>query len=512
MAESVTSIGEGIKNTWGNLKQPQKIVVITAGAAVLVLLLVLIITSAKGPDYEILWSNLDPADAGQIVNELEKQGIPYKLTDGGRTIKVPADQVYRTRLSLASIGLPSSGIVGFESMGASGIWSTDFERQVQYVRALSGELTRTIKSISGVEDARVHVVLPDPSVFIDEQKQATAAVLIKTTPGYDLPSSSVKGIVNLVASSVEGLTPDKVTVVDASGRLLSQNLGHDYIGAGELPPNSVLELTSSTERELEERLLALLTPVLGPGNVVCQVRAELNMDQVRVVDTEYTSEPPGILRSSQQTSEIYQGTGSVIGGTAGGLDVPSYAAPGGGETQYQRSDVIENFEVNQRITETIVTPGTISRLSVAVVVNRSLDEELKDSITETVSAALGLDPTREDQISVTGLFFDTSLVDSISGAFEPVETLPRTYLYAVIAGAAVIAGIVIFLLVRRRGREREMEEISEEIRAPIEEELVVTPPEVLARQQSRQNVERLARTNPEVVATLIKSWLLEDER
>ena len=141
-------------------------------------------------------------------------------------------------------------------------------------RALSGELTRTIKSISGVEDARVHVVLPDPSVFIDEQKQATAAVLIKTTPGYDLPSSSVKGIVNLVASSVEGLTPDKVTVVDASGRLLSQNLGHDYIGAGELPPNSVLELTSSTERELEERLLALLTPVLGPGNVVCQVRAE----------------------------------------------------------------------------------------------------------------------------------------------------------------------------------------------------------------------------------------------
>ena len=159
-----------------------------------------------------------------------------------------------------------------------------------------------------------------------------------------------------------------------------------------------------------------------------------------------------------------------------------------------------------------MTPGTISRLSVAVVVNRSLDEELKDSITETVSAALGLDPTREDQISVTGLFFDTSLVDSISGAFEPVETLPRTYLYAVIAGAAVIAGIVIFLLVRRRGREREMEEISEEIRAPIEEELVVTPPEVLARQQSRQNVERLARTNPEVVATLIKSWLLEDER
>jgi len=131
MPESLSSVGRGIGDAWNNLKKPQRIVVILSGAVVLILLMILVITSAKGPDYETLWSNLDPTDAGQIVNELEKQGIPYKLTDGGRTIKVPAEQVYKTRLSLATIGLPSSGIVGFESMGSSGIWSTDFERQVQ---------------------------------------------------------------------------------------------------------------------------------------------------------------------------------------------------------------------------------------------------------------------------------------------------------------------------------------------------------------------------------------------
>jgi len=510
MPESLSTIGGGVKNAWSNLNKPQRIIVISSGAVVLILLMILVITSAKGPDYDVLWSNLDPTDAGEIVNELEKQGIPYSLTDGGRTIKIPAEQVYRTRLSLSTIGLPSSGIVGFESMGSSGIWSTDFERQVQYVRALSGELTRTVKAITGIEDARVHIVLPDPSVFINENKAATAAVLVKTRPGYELPSSSVRGIVNLVSSSVEGLSPSNVTVVDASGKLLSQQSGYDYAANGELPPNSVLELTSSTERELEQRLLALLTPVLGPGNVVCQVRAELNMDQVKITDTEYASEPPGILRSTQETAEVYQGAGAVVGGAAGGLDVPSYVTPGEGETQYQRTDRVENFEVNERTTETIVTPGTIKRLSVAVVVNRNLEEDMKDSIIETVSAALGLDSSRQDQISVTGVFFDSTLAETIGSALAPEETFPRVYIYAAIGAVALILGIVIFFVMRRRRSEdQEVVLPSPEI---LGEELPSIPPETLARQRSRENVERLARTNPEVVATLIKSWLLEDER
>ncbi len=511
MPDGVLSLGKGIKNTWSNLRRPQRLAVISGGVIVLVLLLILTFTSTRGPAYETLWSNLDPADAGAIVSELEKQSVPYKLTDGGKTIKILSDQVHKTRLTLATMGLPSSGVVGFESMGSNGIWSTDFERKVQYVRALSGELTRTIQALSGVEEARVHIVLPEQSVFVSQRKPATAAVLVKTKLGQELAFGSVRGIVNLVSRSIEGLSPENVTVIDASGKLLSQDLSYSH-SQDDLPPNSILELTSNTEKELERRLLALLSPVLGPGNVVCQVRTELDMDRVKITDTTFESEPPGVLRSTQETSETYQGTGSMPGGQAGGLDIPSYAAPGEGESQYQRTDSLINYEVNHKITETMITPGSIKRLSVAVVVNKELDEAAKDVISETVSAALGLDPARQDQISVTGVFFDTSLTQRINESFAPVpEQFPRIYVYAIAVAAALVVGTAMIIITRRRRREQA------QISYPLPQEAVpeTAPsisPELMARQRSRENVERLARTDPKIVATLIKSWLLEDER
>lgn len=513
MSGFATSLTRGIKDTWARLEKSQKLAVLLGGTVVFVLLIVLVVFSAKGPTYEILWSNLDPVDAGAIVGELEKQNISYKLDDSGRTIKVPSDQVHRTRLSLATMGLPSSGIVGFESVGSSGVWSTDFERKVQYVRALSGELTRTIKAISGVEDARVHIVLPDPTVFVSQKQPATAAVLVKTKLGQELSLASVRGVVNLVSRAVEGLTPENVTVVDASGKLLSQDLAYNQDKQFDLPVNSVLELTFASEKELENRLLTLLSSVLGSGNVVCQVRADLNMDQVKIVDTTYQSEPPGILRSTQETTEVYQGTGQPPGGQAGGLDVPSYGTTGQGQSQYERAETLRNYEVNETVTETLVTPGTIQKLSVAVVVNKDLDEAEKDMITETVSAALGLDPGRQDQISVTGLIFDTSLAQAFADDPSSADSqpLPRIYVYAIAVAAALIVGTIILILARRR-RDAALEEISEPLPDVVSESASAISPELMARQRSRENIERLTRTDPELVATLVKSWLLEDER
>ena len=179
MPEFVTSVTNGIKQTWSGLNKTQQRVVVLGGAVALVILIAVVMYSTRGPAYEILWSNLDPADAGTIVSELEKQNVPYELTDGGRTIRVPSDRVHRVRLSLATMGLPSSGIVGFEAVGSTSIWSTDFERRVQYIRALSGELTRTIKALSGIEDARVHIALPEDTVFVSQRQQPTASVLVK---------------------------------------------------------------------------------------------------------------------------------------------------------------------------------------------------------------------------------------------------------------------------------------------------------------------------------------------
>ena len=515
MASQVATITKGMQDMWAKLGKTQRAVVATAIAIVFLASAAVLVLNGRGPKYDTLWSNLDPQDAGAIVTELERQSIPYKLTDGGRTIQVPEDRVYRTRLALASQGLPSSGIVGFESISGNSLWATDFERRVQYVRALSGELTRTVKSIAGVEDARVHIALPEESVFASQRTPPTAAVLLKLRPLQELSPSTVKGIMNLVARSVQGLSPADVTVMDTSGRLLSQDYGEASPVTG--LTSAAYELTSTVERDLEKRLVSMLSPVLGPGNVVCQVRATLNLDQVKTVEDAYVTDPEnpaGVLRSTQEVTETYSGSGATAGGPAGGLDVPSYATSGTGQSSYQRTEVTRNYEVTRKTTETLINPGSIKNLSVAVIVNKELDDAQKSTITEAVSAALGLDPLRQDRISVTGLKFDTALADQLlksSAGSQPA--LSRTYIYAGAVAGALVLGTLILLLTRRRRKPAEEREAP----APAAESsgAVEGPelsPEVIMRQRVKDSVEKIARTNPETVATLIKTWLLEDER
>ncbi|MGE5578698.1 MAG: flagellar basal-body MS-ring/collar protein FliF [Bacillota bacterium] len=516
MGAQLTSLTKGMSDTWARLGKVQKAIIAGAIAVVFVLSSVMLALGNKGANYETLFSGLDPTDAGAIVSELEREGIPYELADGGGTIKVPAENLHRTRLSLASQGLPSSGIVGFESISGNSIWATDFERRVQYIRALSGELTRTVESISGVEDARVHIVLPEDTVFAAEKTPATAAVLLKLRPMQELSASAVKGIMNLVARSVEGLSPNEVTVMDTTGRLLSSDYAASDIlgGAG----TAAYELTSKVERDLERRLISMLSPVLGPGNVVCQVRANLNLDQTRTTEDAFITDPEnpqGVLRSTQQITETYSGTGVPAGGTAGGLDVPTYATGGTGQSNYQRVETIQNYEVTHRTTETLVNPGTVKNLSVAVMVNKELDEEQTAVIRESVSAALGLDPLRQDRISVTGLKFDTSLVDELQAGMTPApQPLNRVYIYgAAVLAALVVGTVIIFMLRRRKAAQAPVELVEEE--TPAEPDLLSEPtmtPAALSKQRMRETVERMARTNPETVATLVKTWLLEDER
>lgn len=507
MSTNLNTVSRGVKDTWGNLAKRQRVTVISGAALVLVILLVVVLTTARGTPYEVLWSNLDPQDGGTIISELERGGIPYKLSDSG-TIMVPSDRVHRTRLSLASQGLPASGVVGFESMGTKGVFSTDFERKVQYMRALSGELARTIKSIQGVEDARVHIVTPEPSLFVSQKQPATAAVLVKVRPMMELSAPSVQGIVNLVASSVEGLSRQDVTVIDGSGKLLS----HDYApsspeGEAVLATGALLDLTAKVERELERRLMALLTPVAGAGNVVCQVRAVLNADQVKITKTSYSTEGDGILRSHQETSEAYSGTGSP-GGASGGLDVPTYTDGGTGQSDFTRTESIKNFEVDQETRETIVMPGTVENLSVAVILNQNLDEEKRGIISETVSAALGLDPLRRDRITVTGMPFDTSLAEKIQEAFAGDEGgLGRWPVYAIAVGAALAVGTAVILLLRRGRRSEEVPPLQ----LPVLEEAATLSPESLPGRKTKKTVEQMAQQDPVAVASLIKFWLMEDE-
>lgn len=502
---------ESVKEISGKLSRVQRMVLVGVTALIFLSLLLVAIFGSRGTEYDILWSDLSPQDAGAIVKELEKEGVPYKLEAGGKVIKVPKDSVYRLRLTFASMGLPASGVVGFESISSNQLWSTDFERQVQYTRALQGEIVRTIKSMDPVEDARVHIVLPEPSVFVTQQKPATAAVLLKLRPMEELTKAQVKAIVNLVSSSVRGLSPENVTVVDSTGRLLSQDISGGTLEEGFSSLDS-LEITYEFERNLEKRLTNLLNPILGPGNVVCQVRAELNLDLVKRETVTYSQDP--ILRSTQEIRETFQGSGTPSGGPAGGLDVPSYVTPSAQESQYERTETIHNYEVSEVKEATTVAPGTVKRLSVAVVLNKAeMDEDFRDSIVQTVTMALGLDPARQDQISVINMPFSPSPFEQ---APAPVPVWQREYvIYGAAAAAAVVAGTVILLLLRRRRLAREKEVEGEEAITPGAAPTEAAPgatPEMMALQRAREGVERLARTNPELVARILRTWLAEDER
>jgi flagellar M-ring protein FliF len=303
--------------------------------------------------------------------------------------------------------------------------------------------------------------------------------------------------------------------MDSSGRLLSTEYADTSGLAG--ATTAAYELTSRVERDLEDRLIAMLTPALGPGNVVCQVRANLNLDQTRTTEDAYVTDPEnpqGVLRSTQQIIETYSGTGTPAGGTAGGLDVPTYASGETGESSYQRTETTQNYEVTRVTTETLVNPGTIKNLSVAVMVNKDLDDEETQAITDTVSAALGLDPMRQDKISITSWAFDTTLVDGLLATDATAEApMDRIYIYAIAVAAALAVGTVILLVMRRRKKAAQVVEAPME--SPLlseEDESGKLSPEIKSKQRLKENVERMARTNPEAVASLIKTWLLEDEK
>ncbi len=227
-------------------------------------------------DYRPLFSNLNSEDAGEIVKKLKDQKVPYRIASDGKAILVPADKVYDLRLSLASDGLPQGGGVGFEIFDRKNFGMTEFVQKLNYQRALQGELARTIMQIAGVEQARVHLAIPEKSLFKDNEKVPTASVVLKMKPGTILRDSEVQGIVHLVASSIEGMDPDQVTLLDSRGKILSRNSPSDATGR---MTSTMMETQRSYERNLEDRLQSLLDRAVGEGKSVARVNATLDFKQ-----------------------------------------------------------------------------------------------------------------------------------------------------------------------------------------------------------------------------------------
>lgn len=507
--------------------------------------LIFFFTWAQTPDYATAFTDLTGEDGAAVVDYLKENNIAYELANGGTTIRVPADQVYETRLALAGQGLPGEGAIGMELFDTASLGMTDFVQQVNYQRALEGELARTISSLNAVESARVHIVIPQPVLFSEEEEPTTASVVVDLQSGQRLSPEQVRAISHLVSSAVEGLIPENLTIVDMDGNVLADGRNGTV---GMAYSASQIEAQRNYERDLERRIETMLTNILGPDKAVVRVAAEMNWDQVETeTETYFPGEEGGVLRSSRVITEAYGADALAAGGIPGTASNIPDAAPSfqtdeegaGIDDDYLRYDLTSNYEVSRTSQRTIAATGQVEKLSVSVVVDNVTDPTTLNAIEQAAVAAAGVDQARGDVLTVNSIEFDRTLEVEQSAAQE--ESQQREfYLQLAQWGAVAVALLALFFVVRSMLRslrpapvkpEIKVEEPADSRTALLEEmsrmadlpagELGELPKfgppsfdpsqqHAAEKVQMMRQLQLMARNKPETIAQIIQFWLAED--
>jgi flagellar M-ring protein FliF len=464
------------------------------------------------PAYAPLLTGLDPKDAGVIIEELKTLKIPYQIADQGKTIKVPESQVYETRIQLASSGALGGGM-GFELFDQSKFGQTDFEQQVGYQRALQEELRRTLVQIEGVEQARVHLVIPQKSVFVNaDQGNPSASIALKFKPAAKLKPEQVQGISDILVGSLEGLKPENVHIIDTEGNVLSDNLNtSDPKAAMTRTAIDQQKAQREYEKELETRIQQMLARILGQNQAVAMVTADLDFNQQQTTST--TSTNPQNLKVSEHNIKE-SGAGSEAGGAPGtdsNVTTTPYAT-GNGSSNYTKEENEINYQVST-VQETIVNaPGSVRRLSAAVVVSESDGPVDTQTIKDVVAAAIGFNQVRGDQINVSNMVFDDTYQKKVGDELALIETQAKTkeriYTYATIGGIvlASILIVVIFVMWWRRSAQR-VDTGGHGKFVPLKEMQAEEIP--VYRDDKQQKVRDMAKDKPEDIAELLKVWIKE---
>jgi len=480
------------------------------------------------PTMTPLFSGLSATDASAIVDHLSADGVSYELADGGSTILVPASKVYSERLTMAAAGLPSAADgQGYSLLDSMGMTSSEFQQQVTYQRAIEGELAKTIGAITGVQAATVHLAIPDKSVFVSQTSDPTASVFVKTAAGTSLSSDKVQAIVHLVSAGIDGMQPSDVAVIDADGRVLST------VGSS----GGTTGLEDSQGSDYEARVGAgiqqMLDAVLGRGNAVVSVAAELNFDQAaRTTETYSASDPALPPINSATTKEAYTGTGQAVGGVLGVDGTTTSAGTGTGDGTYSKESATVNNPIN-KVTEQVTTaPGTVRRQSVSVVVSDSVKGVDLAGLEASIAAAAGIDTTRGDVVSVTQMAFDTSTAEQATTALAAAETaaaaerttgLIKT---GVIGLVVLISVIMLLILGLKKGKKDQREAIdlgdlemlearrAEALEAADSVRALPAAPEADLDPMAakRDDVLAMASEQPEEVAEVLRSWLVGGRR
>lgn len=522
MVEQLREYFTQLRDLIAQLDIKAKIVIGVITGIVLVSLLLLIIRGADS-NYQPLFQQLSADDAGEIVEELEARSVSYQLADNGKTILVPTENLHSMRLEMAAQGLPNQGLVGFEIFDETQFGTTNFERRVNLYRAMGGELSRSIQAMEGIELARVQITAPQESLFIDEETPAKASVMLQLESGFRLTQNQARAISNLVASSVPDLQPDKVTIVDTAGNLLTPNSSEGNQMARELT-SSQRELEKEYEEELQRRLRTMLTRILGPDNFTVQVASRMNFDQRERESVTYLPVvgESGLPRSTQELSEVYYGGGAPEGGVPGtGTNVPGYMGTDEEDNSYyERTDGVTNYEMNEVIEREVFAPGTIENLSVSVMVNENLPEEELPLLEEAIQAAVNFDADRGDTINVASMAFDSGLEEEMAQLREQqleAENRQRLIYAGLIIGVLII-GFIMVLIIRRRSRKESLaagQGTRVDMTVSDEDEDVELPGHELTEEEKKvrkmkSELDDMVGDQPEQVAELLKSWLLED--
>lgn len=537
MPEFFKRFSEQIKNFWGKLNKQQKIILISS-LSIFFISTTIILILANRPNYVPLFTNLTTEDAALTVNKLKDLKIEYKFAADGTAILVPKEVVHATRLQLASEGLPRGGVVGFELFDKTQWNITDFTQRLNYQRALQGELARTISQLNEVEAARVHIVIPEERLYVEKEKEPTASVVLRLKPLTNLKEKQVRGIVNLVAHSVEGLKAENVEVLDTSGNILTELLEKD--SSQEKITLVQMEAQKSYEKEQERRLTSMLEKVLGPQKAISRVSAELDFSKKDIQSEIYypVVDKEGIPRSQESEEERFKGTGVAPGGIPGvSANVPGYPVVASGQSQYDRRRQTTNYEISKVTTHEVPAPGVVKRLSVAVIVdNKNLTTRRIQDIREVAAVACGLVFERGDKVAVVSMPFSTEIADRERTLIQD-EVRKKITLF----GGALLLTLFLLMTVYLSLRPRkeiietfgpietlpiqkleEKKEVETQSIASVqvdekkdeESDLEKTMSEEEKRRQkinqSLWEIEKILREKPENIVTAMRSWLIED--
>ncbi|MDD2178512.1 flagellar basal-body MS-ring/collar protein FliF [Acidovorax sp. D2M1] len=526
-----------------------------AGVALLVAAAVAAVVMGRQPDYRVLFSNLGDKDGGAVVAQLSQMNVPYKYSEGGGAILIPAERVHDVRLRLATQGLPKGSVAGFELMESSKFGMTQFQERLNFQRGLEGELTRSIQALSSVQSARVHLALPNQNGFFREQQKPSASVLVSLHPGRILDRAQLAGIVHLVASSVPELAPSAVSVLDDTGKLLSQS--PDSTAGAEINAQQLLYV-QQLEQQYSRRIMDILEPVVGRDNVKAQVTAEVDFSQ-----TESTSEqfrpnqtPDASAVRSQQVLESRGSATKTATGVPGAVanqpPAPSAApinganpAPNAGgqqgtEEQSNKRESTTNYEVDKTVKVVRGSTGAVKRLSAAVVVNyqstedkgktvtKALTPEQIEQMTGLVRETIGFNRERGDSVNLMNTPFQVTAVPTTdTPLWKQPEVIDLAKTFAWPVGAVLFAALVLMGLVRpalkgtaaaKAGAAKpvaggQLDALEAEtperpaLAAPArKDEVLPATPEQLRLEDART----LAKENPVAVANILKTWLNGD--